>query len=211
MTVPKRTIQNTTPKAGASQPQKPAVKWGVKLLRDKTAEALKAGGLPPSQIIANALILAASEHLDLEKLTAPQTTPLSDAARRVIMQAMEKAKFPGVTWESVLEPLLVSVWADKKRDAAVVVKPAQGQNAPRGQRPASKSGSAGGKSINAKDVRQKTSGAAHANGAKPAAAKPAGKSQTQRQAKPKVKVQPKPVAAPEVIVKKASKVLLKPN
>lgn len=124
-----------------SKPQaKPAAKggqWGARLLLDKTCEALRAGALPQSQTLSNALGIAASDQLDLDRLSAAPA-PLSESARRAVLQAMEKAKFPGVSWESVVEPMIAAVWREKRRPA-----PAPAAKAPAPKRPAARAAKKG--------------------------------------------------------------------
>lgn len=132
----KKTIVSAKSAPKPTAPVKPE-KWGLRLLRDKTSELLKAGGLPPSQTLGNALAIAASDRLDLERLGLA-SAPLPEAARRSVMAALEKAKYPGASWEKILEPLLLEVWRDKKKPAPL---PAAGARKPQADkaRPPAKS------------------------------------------------------------------------
>lgn len=141
--------------APTGKPQAKSAQWGARLLLDKTCEALRQGSAPQSQTLGNALAIAASDQLDLERLSA-QAVPLPEAARRAVLQAMEKAKYPGVSWESVVEPMLAAVWREKRRPApapAVKSAPAKrpapaakkaGSGAAKGSAPGSGSGSGKG-------------------------------------------------------------------
>lgn len=176
--------QNQAARAAASG--KPAVKgaqWGARLLLDKTCEALRLGALPQSQTLGNALAIAASDQLDVERLSA-QPAPLPESARRAVLQAMEKAKYPGVSWESVVEPMLAAVWREKRRPAAAPAAKAPGAKKPSAAKGAPAPGARAGK------AKAPSSGAAKAgsNGQGKAAAP----------------------AAP-VIVRKAAKLLNRPS
>ena len=108
-TKPKR---NTTPRVQKPEQRAPALPWGHKILREKAQVMLRQTTAAPSLIMANLMIAAANDTLDVEILNQ-QAKPMSSEVNRVIAISLEKSRMPNADLSAILDELITMVWVNK--------------------------------------------------------------------------------------------------